>query len=110
MGRGFPTRFLGHQPVQLVDVADREAVDGDNDVAGQKPGGGARAVLDAADLETEDRGSDLVDGADHGARVGVEQHQIFGRGGGDRRRSGVWLRVADRIVNGVREVSSIRIK
>ena len=62
--------------------------------------GAARALLCTADLEMQDRGSDLVDGADNGARIGVEQHQILGRGGRDRNRRGVGLAVADRIENG----------
>ena len=43
-GTGFADPLLGHQPMQFVDVADRDAVGGDDDVAAGEPGGAGRPV------------------------------------------------------------------
>ena len=37
------------------------------------------AVVRSGDLQMQDRRADPVDGADHGARIGVEQSEVLGR-------------------------------
>ena len=43
-GHGLADPLLGHQPVQFVDIANRNAVDRDDDVAAQQPAGASGPV------------------------------------------------------------------
>jgi hypothetical protein len=102
---------VGKGRLDLAGAADDVAVGQHIGVRGEDDAGpgSARAVLDAADLQVQDGRTDAVDRADDRARIGVEQHQILGRGRGDRRRGAVGLQVADRIVNGSK-ISHMRVR
>ena len=102
---------IGKGRLDLAGAVDDMAVGQHIGVGGEddtRPGG-TRAVLDTADLQVKDRRTDAVDSTDHGARIGVEQYQILGRGRGDRSGGGAGLRVADRVVNGG-EISHVRVR
>ncbi len=78
-GEGAP---VGQGRLDLARAAHHVAVGQQISVGGEDdPRAGAAART--ADLKMHHRRSDLVDGADHGARIGVEQRRI---GGGGRSR------------------------
>ena len=94
---------IGKSRLDLARAADDVAVGQHIGVGGEdNPRAGTTGtVLEAADLEMQDRGADGVDGADDRARIGVEQCQIFRRAK-TRRCRGAGLDVAaDGIVGGI---------
>jgi len=94
---------VGKGGLDLAGTADDVAVGQHIGVGGEDNPGArtAGAILEAADLEVQDRRADPVDGADDRARIGVKQCQILRRAK-TRRRRGAGLDVAaDGIVDGI---------
>ncbi len=91
---------VGKRRLDLAGAADDMTVGQDIGVRGKDDTrtGAVRAFVRSGDLEVKDRGADPVDRADHGARIGVEQHKVLGRGG-TRRRWSPGLGIVDGIVN-----------